>query len=45
MLTEPTSLNRGEGLVTGLLGDIGGGVGVSKGGGGWWWTKKNDIQL
>ena len=35
MLTEPTSLNRGEGLVTGSPGDVGGGVGASEGGGGW----------
>jgi hypothetical protein len=34
MLTEPTSLNRGEGLVTGFAGDVGGGEGASEGGGG-----------
>ena len=48
MLTEPTSLNRGEGPVTGSPGDIGGGVGVSKGGGEvderWWWTNKSEVQ-
>ena len=35
MLTEPTSLNRGEGLVTGSPDDVGGSVGASEGGGGW----------
>ena len=35
MLTEPTSLNRGEGLMTGSPDDVGGGVGASEGGGGW----------
>jgi len=34
MLTEPTSLNRGEGLVTGAPGAVVGGVGASEGGGG-----------
>jgi len=34
MLTEPTSLNRGEGLVTGVPGAVVGGVGASEGGGG-----------
>jgi hypothetical protein len=33
MLTEPTSLNRGEGLATGSPGDVGGDVGASEGGG------------
>jgi len=39
MLTEPTSLNRGEGLVTGTPGEVGGGDGASEGGGRveeWW---------
>jgi hypothetical protein len=35
MLTEPTSLNRGEGLMTGSPDDVGGSVGASEGGGGW----------
>jgi hypothetical protein len=34
ILTEPTSLNRGEGLVMGSPDDVGGGVGASEGGGG-----------
>jgi len=34
MLTEPTSLNRGEGLVTGAPGAVAGSVGMSEGGGG-----------
>jgi len=42
---EPTSLNRGEGLVTGSPGDVVGGVGASEGGGGveerWWWTNES----
>jgi len=42
---EPTSLNRGEGLVTGSPGDVLGGVGTSEGGGGveerWWWTNES----
>jgi len=33
-LTEPTSLNRGEGLVTGSPGDVGGDEDASGGGGG-----------
>ena len=33
MLMEPTSLNRGEGLVTGLPGNVEGDVGGSEGGG------------
>jgi len=42
---EPTSLNRGEGLMTGSPGDVVGGVGTSEGGGGveerWWWTNES----
>ena len=34
MLTEPTSLNRGEGLVTGLTGEVGGGEGERESDGG-----------
>ena len=42
MLTEPTSLNRGEGLATGWPVEVGGeraraGVVVEW----WWWTKKS----
>ena len=48
MLMEPTSLNRGEGPMTGLSGDVGGGVGASKGGGEvdkrWWWMNKSEVQ-
>ena len=48
MLTEPTSLNRGEGLVTGTPGEVGGGEGASEGGGRvvewWWWTNESEIQ-
>ena len=33
-MTEPTSLNRGEGLVTGSPGDVGGDEDASGGGGG-----------
>jgi len=34
ILTEPTSLNRGEGLMTGSPGDVGADEGTSGGGGG-----------
>jgi len=42
---EPTSLNRGGGLVMGLPGKVVGGVGASEGGGGveerWWWMNES----
>ena len=51
MLTEPTSLNRGEGLVTGSPGDVGGvwaRARVVEAGGEveerWWWTNKSEVQ-
>ena len=34
VLNEPTSLNRGEGLVTGLTGEVGGGEGERESDGG-----------
>jgi hypothetical protein len=34
VLNEPTSLNRGEGLVSGLMGEVGGREGEREGGGG-----------
>ena len=34
MLREPTSLDRGEGLVPGLMGEVVGGEGERRGGGG-----------
>ena len=34
MLKEPTSLNGGEGLVAGSMGDVGGVEGEGEGGGG-----------
>jgi len=34
MLMEPTSLNRGEGLMMGVPGTVVGSMGVSEGGGG-----------
>ena len=34
VLNEPTSLNRGEGLVAGLTGEVGGREGEREGGGG-----------
>jgi hypothetical protein len=33
-LVEPTSLNRGEGLVSWVIGEVGGGEGEGGGGGG-----------
>jgi hypothetical protein len=46
MLTEPTSLNRGEGLVTGSPGDVGSGVGASEGGGRErrWWKGGGEVE-
>jgi hypothetical protein len=34
MSNEPTSINGGEGLVSGLMGEVGGREGKRKGGGG-----------
>ena len=40
VLREPTSLNRGEGLVVGLMGEVGGGEGEGKGVvERWWWRE------
>jgi hypothetical protein len=42
---EPTSLNRGEGLVSRSTGEVGGREGKSEGGKvRWWWTKESEIQ-
>ena len=40
VLIEPTSLNRGEGLIAGLLGEVGGEL--CWGGRRWWW--KDEIE-
>jgi hypothetical protein len=37
VLMEPTSLNRGEGLISGSTGEVGGGEGEREGGEERWW--------
>ena len=47
MLVEPTSLNRGEGLVAMLMGSVGGGEGEGEGGRGeklWWKERMSEHQ-